>query len=158
MNIFIPCKWLFLCGPLSGIEKNGSYYLKYHIGERRLIISHIRVHETHTLFLIPSSGIYHKEKNKQVKVIIFYKFVMDSNTLLFRTTVPKMGHKLSHQGSSCVYISTSSILVSMSYNDQKHCITQLFLILQFRKQCRSGKFPCSIILSTDKRKIIYKDS
>ena len=59
-----------------------------------LIIYHIRVHETRTLFSSTSSGIYNKDKRKQVKAIIFNKFMMDLNTFLFEAVKPKMGHKL----------------------------------------------------------------
>ena len=59
-----------------------------------LIISHIGVHETRALFSITSSKIYSKDKREQVQAIIFNKFMADSNTFLFNTVKPKIGHKL----------------------------------------------------------------
>ena len=60
------------------------------------IISHIGVHtsyyDTRDLFSSTSSQIYNKEKRKRVKVYLFYKSVMDSNTFLFNPTVSKIDH------------------------------------------------------------------
>ena len=38
------------------------------------------------------SQIYVKDKQEQVKVIIFYKSAMDPNTILFDTKNPKIGN------------------------------------------------------------------
>ena len=61
-----------------------------------LRISHIGVHnvyyETCALFSSTKSRIYDKEKSEQVKLVLLYKSVMDSNTFLFEPTVPKTGH------------------------------------------------------------------
>ena len=58
---------------------------------------HIRVHkvyyETCDLFSSTKSQLYNKDKRGLVKVIILYKFVLDSNALLFDPTVPKMLHR-----------------------------------------------------------------
>ena len=59
-------------------------------------IPHIRLHKVYheTLDLLSStnSRIYDKDKCKQVKVIILYKYAMNSNTFLFDPTEPEIGH------------------------------------------------------------------
>ena len=65
-----------------------------HYGWDGLRISRIGVHKTRYLFSITSSQIYNKEKLRQVKAILFNKFAMDSDTFLFKTVKPKIGHKL----------------------------------------------------------------
>ena len=73
-----------------------SYSYKLNLVLSSLRIYHIGVHklyyETCALFSSTKSRIYDKEKHKQVKVIIFYKSAMDSNTFLFDPIVPKIGH------------------------------------------------------------------
>ena len=60
------------------------------------MISHIGLHkvyyDTHALFSSTKLRIYDKYKRKQVKVIIWYKSMMDSNTFLFDPTEPEIGH------------------------------------------------------------------
>ena len=46
-------------------------------------------YETRALFSSTKSWIYDKEKFEQVKVILFYKSVMESNSFLFDPTVRK---------------------------------------------------------------------
>ena len=59
-----------------------------------MIISHIGVktlyYGNHGLFSRTKSLIYYKNKREQVKLIIFYKSAIDSNTKLFDPTVPKI--------------------------------------------------------------------
>ena len=102
-----------------------------------MVIYHIGVHtlyyETHTLFSSTRSRIYDKEKYKRVKVIIFNKYAMDLDALLFEPTVIIIGRKLSCTGSSCVYVGLSSNPASMACKDQKHYIKPVFLISQYRK-------------------------
>ena len=62
-------------------------------------------YEIRALFSSNKSQIYIIEKHEQVEVIVFYKPVMDS-IFFFNPTVPKIGHKLSQTGSSCVYVHT----------------------------------------------------
>ena len=61
-----------------------------------LIIYHIVLHkvyyETRALFSGTNLRIYDKWKREQVKVILFYKSLMESNTLLFDPTDHKIGH------------------------------------------------------------------
>ena len=57
-----------------------------------LIGLHTVYYETRDLLSSTKLRIYDKEKRKQGKVIISYKFVMDSNTFLFEPTKPKIGH------------------------------------------------------------------
>ena len=52
---------------------------------------HIVYYNTCALFSSTKSKINDREKFEQVKVVILYKSVMDSNTLLFGTIVPKIG-------------------------------------------------------------------
>ena len=60
------------------------------------MISHIGVHklyyDTRALFSRTNLQIYDKDKIEQVKVILLYKYTMDSNTLLFYPTLPEIGH------------------------------------------------------------------
>ena len=44
------------------------------------------------MFSSTKSKIYDKEKHKQLRVIISYKYVMDSNTLLFEPSGSKIGN------------------------------------------------------------------
>ena len=53
--------------------------------------------DTHDLFASTKSQIYDKERRNQVKVIIFYKHVIESNTFLFGPTDMKIGHSLVSQ-------------------------------------------------------------
>ena len=57
-----------------------------HTGVRKLY------YETRAVLSITKLQIYGKHKRKQVKVIILYKSVMDSNTSLFEPAKPKIGH------------------------------------------------------------------
>ena len=60
-----------------------------------LIISHIGVHtfyyETRALFSTTISQIYDKYIHEQVKLVLFYKSVLVSNTFLFGSTMSKIG-------------------------------------------------------------------
>ena len=47
-------------------------------------------YETRELFSSTKSQNYDKEKRDQVKVILLYKSVMDSNTFIFDSTDPKI--------------------------------------------------------------------
>ena len=69
-------------------------------------LSHIGVHDIPALFSITSLRVYDKEKREQVKVIIFYNSEMDSNTFLFESTVPIIGHNSSWTGSICIDVHT----------------------------------------------------
>ena len=95
-------------------------------GSKPLGISHIRLRGTRALFSITILRIYNIEKCEQVKDIIFNKFAMDLNTFLFEPSSRKYVI-------SCMYVHTSSILVSMARKDQKQCVKPVFLISQFRK-------------------------
>ena len=59
-----------------------------------LIISYIRVYETRCFFSSTSSQIYDKEKQEQVKAIIFHRLFMEPNTLLFDPVKPKICHDM----------------------------------------------------------------
>ena len=62
-------------------------------------------YETHDLFLSTKSWIYYKEKYEQMKVILFYKYVMESNTLLFDPTVPEIDHsQVGHAQVTSTYV------------------------------------------------------
>ena len=98
-----------------------------------LKISHIEVHDTRALFSSTSSQIYDKQKHGRMKAILFNKFAVDSITLLFETSSQI-------QVTSCVYVHTSSSLVSMARKEQKQWQTSI-LISQFLKQCRIRKSP-----------------
>ena len=97
-----------------------------------LRISHIGVHDTSDLFSITKSWIYNKEKREQVKVIIIYESVMDSNTFLFEPNVPKIGHS---QVGNYQFSSTYAQVVSQQVCPikPKKCIKPVFLFSQFRK-------------------------
>ena len=60
------------------------------------IISHMGVnkfyYDTRYLFSSTKSQIYNKDKREQVNVLLLYKYATDSNTFLFETTKPKIGH------------------------------------------------------------------
>ena len=47
---------------------------------------------TRGLFSITKLQVYDKEKRDQVKVVLLYQSVIESNTFLFDPTVPKIGH------------------------------------------------------------------
>ena len=49
-------------------------------------------YETRALFSSTKSQIYDKEKREQVKLILLYKSVMESNIFLFETAKSKIGH------------------------------------------------------------------
>ena len=93
---------------------------------------------TRALFSSTKSRIYDKEKLEKVKVILFYKLAMDSNTFLFEPIVPKIGHMPSRPGSSCVYVRTSIRPVSMVHKDQKIVPNQYFWSYSFENNVRAG--------------------
>ena len=47
---------------------------------------------TRGLFSITKLQVYDKEKRDQVKVVLLYQSVIESNTFLFDPAVPKLGH------------------------------------------------------------------
>ena len=61
-----------------------------------VIISHIRVHnvyyETYALLSSNKLKINDRDKLEQVNVIILYKYVIKSNTFLFKIARPKIGY------------------------------------------------------------------
>ena len=62
-------------------------------------------YETRALFSSTKSWIYDKEKFEQVKVILFYKYVMELNTFLFDPTVPEIDHsRFGHAQVTSTYV------------------------------------------------------
>ena len=88
-----------------------------------LIIYHIGVHtfyyETRDLFSSNRSKIYNKDKHKRVKVIIFNKSAMESNTLIFDPVRPKIIHVPVRQAEVASTYVQSVIPVCMDHKDWK---------------------------------------
>ena len=101
-----------------------------------LRISNIGVHKlyykTRALFSSTSSQFYDIDKDQLVKVIVFYNYAMESNTLLFDITVPKIGHSWVRQTQFASTYIPSCRPVIIYCKEQKHCIKPVFLISRFR--------------------------
>ena len=74
-----------------------------------------------------------KEKRKRVKVILFNKSAINSNTFLLEPVKTEIGHSRVGQAQVASTYVQSSIPVSMASKDQKHFLKPVFLISQLRK-------------------------
>ena len=90
-------------------------------------------YETSALLSSTRSRIYDRGKIELVKVIIFNKPAMDSNTFLLNPVKPEISHGQARKDQVVSAYVQSIIPLIMAHKEPKKSIKPVFLISQFRK-------------------------